>query len=415
MKNVSDGFKTASLDGTVHRELRVYVFGETGIDVTISNNNIVFESMRLTQAMCDEPDLKFGGAVSSSFEIDTFGINDLTGRYITVTLIENALMPTYPGEHCLPGEAYPGYTEYSESFNIFSGEVYSCELSKNHITRHVVAYDRFYWRGGINCAEWYSDTSNAFWHIYPGVSYCSTTVGELRKALCEHYGIIEAYPTDILPADNMEIEQVTGKVTVGELLNALCEMSGVFCVLNGSGNIEYHTISENSDITNIRKPGTENYGFTYADCEYKEFEKQYTGMAYRGKNGHWYGLSEGNSFYVLDGNIIVGSYSDYTSWEIEMGDIDWHHLLKYIRFNSYTPMNLKVPYRPWVELGDKITFSVHFYEPNGNGGYTDVTKTITSYVLSRTISGIQTMTDEFTANAENVMYDENNVFDEEEN
>lgn len=412
MKDVSPGFKAAALDGTVHRNLKIFVFNQNGVDNIIQNSNIVFESMRLTQALCDDPDLKFGGAISSSFEIDTFGIEDLTGRYITVDLEQKNLMPTYPGEHCLPGEVYPGNTEYSESFSIFSGEVHSCELSKNYITRHVVAYDRFYWRGNINCGEWYSDKTNSFWHAPSGSNLYYTTVYELRKALCDHYRIIEEYPADVLPADSMDIEPVPGKITVGELLQALCELSGVFCVLNGNGNIEYHTISENSDITAIRKPGTENYGFNYSDCDYKEFEKWYTGIAFRDDTGkgHWYGLSQNNSFYVLDGNVIVDSYNNYTSWNIEMQEIDWHNLMKYLRFSAYTPMNLKAPYRPWVELGDKITFQVHSYISDGNGGYVDSPKTVTSYVLSRTITGIQAMTDEFTANAENVMYDENSVF-----
>ena len=68
----------------------------------------------------------------------------------------------------------------------------------------------------------------------------------------------------------------------------------------------------------------------------------------------------------------------------------------------YDPINLKSEYRSWVELGDKIQVYVTWYDINGK----DHIKTFDTMVLSRTLSGIQSITDEISANAENIRYTE---------
>ena len=68
----------------------------------------------------------------------------------------------------------------------------------------------------------------------------------------------------------------------------------------------------------------------------------------------------------------------------------------------YDPINLKSEYRSWVELGDKIQVYVTWYDINGK----DHIKTFDTMVLSRTLSGIQAITDEITSNAENIRYTE---------
>lgn len=411
MISVREEFKNACITGTVNNQLEIIVFNYygDGENLYITNKNLVSESMVIEQGICDESDLKFGGAVASSFEIEIVDLPDLTGRYITVRLHQTAVMPPYPGSNMYPeANVYPGGAEYKESFDVFSGEVFSCKLSKNQLSRTLVAYDRFYWRGSINCTEWYSSQHNK------SADYYYTTVHDLRKAICSHYDIVEQYPHNILPIDDMEIEKADGKVTVAELLRSLCEMSGVFCMLNGSGNIEYHTLSNDPGIPDtIRKPGLEKYDFNYKDCSYDEFKKGFTGILHRREDGgySWFGLAGENSFYVLNDNILADSYTEYTSWYDEMKYyIDWHGFMKYLRFEAYTPMNLSAPCRMWVQLGDKIKFKVHCYSMNDDGTVTSEDKEITSYVLSRRITGIQSLTDEITANGEDVRYTENTDF-----
>lgn len=410
MLTVSEDFKNACLLYPVRTELDICAIGagENNSDLHIYNSNIVSESMKIEQSICDEADIKFGGAVSSNFEIDVFGVPDLTGKRITVTITQSVAIPLYPNM-AYPGEnIYPGRKVLSEGFKVFTGNVFSCKFNKNHITRKIVAYDDLYWIGNVNCAEWYDSVHRQ------SVETPYTMVENLRKALCRKYGIVEQYPDDVLPTDNIYIEKADGKITVNEVLRCICEMSGVFCFLNGDGKLEYHTISENGNSTNIQKPSTESYNFRYSDCSYEEYQRQLAGMYHRAQDGtvNWFGWDNPSSpeMYFLEDNQIVDAYGGYTSWSEQIGREDdgvqiWQKIYNNLNFAPYRPMTLKTPCRLWVQLGDKITFKVHSYEMNGDL-LTSTEKEITSYVLSRRITGIQALNDEFTANAENVKYTE---------
>lgn len=410
MLTVSQDFKTACLNYPIHNELDICVVGagENNSDLHIYNSNIVSESMKIEQSVCDEADIKFGGAISSSFEIDVFGVPDLTGKRIKVTITQSVAIPLYPGMAYPNENIYPGRKVLSETFKVFTGNVFSCKFNKNHITRKIVAYDDLYWIGNVNCAEWYDSVHRQT------VETPYTLVESLRKALCRKYGIVEQYPDDVLPTDNIYIEKADGKITVNEVLRCICEMSGVFCFLNGDGKLEYHTISENENSTNIQKPSTESYNFNYSDCSYEEYQRQLAGMYHRAQDGtvNWFGWDNPSSpeMYFLEDNTIVDAYGGYTSWSEQIGREEdgvqiWQKIYNNLNFTPYRPMTLKTPCRLWVQLGDKITFKVHSYEMNGDL-LTSTEKEITSYVLSRRITGIQALNDEFTANAENVKYTE---------
>lgn len=419
MLTVSQDFKTACLNYPIHNELDICVVGagENNSDLHIYNSNIVSESMKIEQSVCDEADIKFGGAISSSFEIDVFGVPDLTGKRIKVTITQSVAIPLYPGMAYPNENIYPGRKVLSETFKVFTGNVFSCKLNKNHITRKIVAYDDLYWIGKVNCAEWYDSIQHKVYsHIDPTqVLYKYTTVYELRKALCTKYGIVEQYPNDVLPTDNIDIEKADGIITVAEILRCICELSGVFCYLNGDGKLEYHTISTNENIPdNIRKPGAESYGFNYSDCSFEEYQRQLAGMYHRAQDGtvNWFGWGDVGSpeMYFLEGNSVVDAYDGFTSWSHEIGVEEdgvqiWQKIYNNLNFTPYRPMTLKTPCRLWVQLGDKLTFKVHSYEMNGDL-LTSTEEEITSYVLSRRITGIQALNDEFTANAENVKYTE---------
>ncbi|MEE0857704.1 MAG: hypothetical protein U0L58_10480 [Ruminococcus sp.] len=407
MLTVSQDFKDACLNYPVRTELDIYV---KDLDLHIYNSSIVSESMVIEQSVCDESDIKFGGAIASSFEIDVFGVPDLTGKSITVTITQSVAIPLYPGI-AYPGEGiYPGGKVLSESFEVFTGRVFSCKLDKNHITRKIVAYDDFYWIGGVNCEERYSK-------MFPDLHDKVRAIESLRQGFCSLYGILEQYPDDVLPTDNILTERAEGKITVAEIFRCICEMSAAFCFLNGDGKLEYHTISTRGDIPDtIRKPGTENYGFNYSDCSYEEYERTVSGMYHRAKNGfvNWFGYEDPSSpkMYFLEDNALLDAYGTYTSWDHELGVEDdgvqrWRKIEKLLYFEPYRPFTLTTPCRLWVQLCDKITFNVHSYSVN-NGIITMDSNptTISSYVFSRRIKGIQAMTDEFSASAVNVLLTE---------
>ena len=75
---------------------------------------------------------------------------------------------------------------------------------------------------------------------------------------------------------------------------------------------------------------------------------------------------------------------------------------------SYTPCRLTAGSRLWVELGDKILVHQTVYDEQGNS----TVETVESIVLSRTISGINALTDDITAEGENKIYTEEDYSNE---
>lgn len=402
MIEVSENFKSAVINGTTSNQLDICVFGYNtdGSNLHIYNSNIVSESMAIEQAISDDSDLKFGGCIASSFEIELSNTPDLTGRYITVWVTQKAKSYLYPSVSTFPGaDTFPGYGEYSHQFALFSGEVYSCKLSKNRITRKLVAYDRLYWRGQIDCTGWYRS-------LYNGVVQMS--IYDLRKAICNRFRFIEADESTTLPADSLNVQMITDKVTVSDLLRMICEFNGVFCFFDGGGNLEFRPLSDR----------TEFYAF-YQNAEKEDFvKKPYSGVYFNLSNGGFaWDLNSENkeSLYFEQDNILITTgYDDARTLGTHIGDYR-EALLP--NFNvGYTPISLRAETRLWVELGDRIELKIKWYsietDSTNNEYAVEHEDTVYSYVLSRRIKGIQAMVDEITANGEDVHYTEDSNFDD---
>ena len=399
---VDNNFKYAALNGTAHNELHIEVFGYNpdGTNLHIYNRNIVSESMTIEQAICDESDLKFGGCIASSFEIELSNTPDLTGKYITVWITQTAEAKLYPGIQAFPGtDTYPGGMRGRCTFALFSGEVYSCKSSKNHLTRKLVAYDRFYWRGSIDCTNWYRN-------LYSDKVQIS--LYDLRKAICSKFKLIEEYENTALPADSLNVKMIDGNVTVADLLRMICEFNGVFLFFNGGGNLEYRSLNKDT-------AATEAYEY-YIDVEREDFVKTaYTGVYFNLSKGGWawnWG-SDNESLYFEEDNILITTgYDDPYLLGTHLGGLG--AALK-PNFNiEYTPLTLQTQCRLWVQLGDRIKLKVKWYsletDSNGNEYSKEHEDELYSYVLSRKISGIQALKDEITAEGEDVRYTEDTDF-----
>lgn len=404
MIEVSEGFKFACRSGTVRSELDIEVFMDydgQGGHLHIKNKNIVSESMKIEQAISDDSDLKFGGCIAGSFEIELSNVPDITGEYITVSIKQTAIVPTYPGQQLFPGaKTYPGFTAYTESFALFSGEVYSCKFSKNRITRKLVAYDRFYWRGSVDCTSWYRS-------LYSG--RVQITIYELRKALCSKFGIVEADSTVTLPADDLQVQMIEGNVTVAQLLQMIGEFNGVFLYFNGRGNLCYRSLNKDT-------AATEEYEY-YQNAECEDYTKEpYTGIYFNLSEGgypfSWNNTDNENLYFAEDNTLIVTGYDN--AYRLGVHLAGYQNLLKPYYNIEYTPMSLQADTRLWVELGDRIKCKIKWYsletDGDGNEYAAEHEETVCSYVLSRRISGIQALTDEISANGENIHYTEDSDF-----
>lgn len=401
MISVSEGFKNACKNGWVENQFTIIVFGYyENENLYIENKNIIANSMAIEQALSDEADLKFGGAVAGSFEIEISNMPDLTGRYITVMLTQKAMSPLYPGTTIFPGATlYPGYVAYTQSFYLFSGEVYSCKFTKNRLTRKLVAYDRFYWRGSIDCTKWYRT-------LYS--SQDERTLYDIRKAVCEKFRLIEADDTVTLPADNLLVKMIDGSVTVGDLLRMICEFNGCFIYFNGGGNLVYCNISADTHSDEA----AETYDYSYKNAVIEDFTKEkYTGIYFKMPTDFlaWDFRPDysTDNLYYEENSLITSGYDEA---RYLYGNINSYDLALKPNFNiDYTPMELTAATRLWVELGDRISFKMRWYSietVNGIEQSTAHDETVYSYVLSRRITGTQFLMDEINARGENIKYTE---------
>ena len=409
MLSVSPGFRQAAIDGATTTQVDIRVFGDP--DFWLRNKDFVSESMTLTQAISDDDDLRFGGCIASMFEIDyTEGAPidyRLVNKYITVFLTQTAeITGTYPGAHLIPGEnrsdeltlgstndsaVYPNGSYYRVSVPFFSGEIESCSFVKNRLSRHLVAYDRMYWTGSLDCTTWYSD-------IYDKLKERdgSVTLGSLRDALLQKYRIRQSvtgdYETHVnLPADSLSIAKIEGDVTVGYLMSKMAELAGLFFVLDGWGNLRYVFLGSETP---------EHYEY-YMNAEAAEFSKQkYDGWAIPGYG--YFDLSSGDTFenlYLLENDMLTAGRT--ASKISDLLRPVKSQIALYYNIRSYTPSTLRAPYRLWVTTGDRISFDICFWIITGYGTSQEyankMDERVDTYVLSRRITGIQAITDEITA------------------
>ena len=418
--NAGELFKQACRNGTVKNEIIIYIPVEGSENPhQIRNDEIVSDSMKLTQSICDDSDLRFGGCIASEFEIETTAnIGDLTGRRIYVYLSQTAIMPTYPGEETYPTAdgneiiaTYPGHTVYKgyggNSIRVFTGYIFSCKLSKKRIIRKIVAYDDMYWKGNADCAAWYRS-------LYTNAQEQGETVTmnylRTRIAAAMRLADTETLPTDDLIAYEMDISNGT---TYIELLRQICELNGCFAFINGSGQLEYRTIKSSNYVDGVNNI-FESYDH-YKDVETEDFVKlqnQYNCLEINGDSG-FKGITDIEPHEALEENPYVLSNDIYTTHRTPSNDLssdfgvptDTNSISYKIGQNiaaakPYTPIILNADYRSWVEAGDRIRIPVYTIDANG----TRNREYIWSLVLSRTISGLPYLADEIVANGEKNQY-----------
>ena len=119
----------------------------------ITEENIVSESMRVRQSICDGDSIRFGGCIASEFRIDLMDTEDrqfsqsLAGKWISVKIAQLYASDTvlYPRAYLSPsGTLYPGRVNQTNDFYVFSGFIESAKRSATDKNmRNIIAYDVF--------------------------------------------------------------------------------------------------------------------------------------------------------------------------------------------------------------------------------------------------------------------------------
>ena len=318
---------------------------------TLDGANIVEESMTLQESICSESQLLFGCCEASVFKI----------RLIAQSLpiVEKDITVSIP---------YDG-----QSFQLGKYKVFSDKPTADRRYRDIVAYDAMYDILNADVAVWYNT-------ILPNAD-STVTMKEFRDSFFSYFGIEQEEVTlvndDMVVTKTIEPSQLSGKTVV----TAICEINGCFGHIGRNGKFQYVYLPDS--MLGVIANAEEISSSIYINAEYEDFstEKINKLQIRQEENdiGCIYGT--GDNCYIVQDNFLVYGKS---SSELE---IIAQNLYSVISTVQYNPARVEAKGNPCLEVGDGVYFTA-------NG------KTIYTYILQRTLKGIQALRDTYDADGE---------------
>ena len=356
---------------SVYKQMNIEVVG-TGI--VIDNSMREQDTFTLTETLCDSSELKFGSCLPNQISF--------VGREIPASI---------KGKRLHPVEILEGNED--DPFEYGTYTVYSDVPTSDRTKRQITAYDAMYDIINADVKSWYA-----------GLTF-PMTLKAFRDSFFAHLGIAQKETT--LVNDGMTVNktlivtQTDSESTITEessisgktVIEAICEINGVFGNINHDGEFEYvelepiikplypsNDLYPRDDLF-PRDPNTISMTGHYITFDYEDFQsKAITQLEIRPSDdsaGVTVGTSGNN--YVISGNFLV---SDKAGAELETIA---ENTLSVIKKVAYIPIkSSNIVGNPCIELGDPIRFNT-------------TREIVESYVLQRTLTGIQSKRDSITA------------------
>jgi len=330
----------------------------------ITNTELYSESFELTESLCSENELRFGSCEASAIKFKIANVIDaLKDKWLTVsqTLNEQADTPFSIGKYKVVSDVPSGDRNY----------------------RNITAYDAMHDIINAEMVEWYN-----------GLQF-PISIKDFRDSFFVYLGVeqeeIILIQDDVLIEKTIDADSISGK----QIITAICELNGVFGHINRQGVFAYISLSKRKQMIypgmNGVYPGSGIYpGMmvdadyskeeinTYISCEYEDFETQIISkLQIRQEEndiGAIYGT--GTNTYIVQDNFLV-----YGKSAVELKQIA-NRLFTKINGAYYRPFKASLQGNPCVEVGDTVVVHTKY-------------KDVESYVLERTIKGIQALKDTF--------------------
>lgn len=381
---VSEKVKSQYHGNSIHRFLKLY-FPE--LNLTIENDEIYAESMKLKESIIEKTNIEFVGCIASSFKVQVNGIQaDLKGKRIEVSI-------------------YTAETE-SEPIKLFNGIVDSAMQQSNKRIKEITAYDRLYTQGNIDLAAWYNSLT------FP------ITIKDFRDSLFTYIGIEQEEIK--LPNDNVSIDKKYDPKTLKarNVIKAICQINGAFGIINRNDKFEYRILADLSATyaypsvtlfpSNTLYPAnpnvaesvvkkeieTESFSF-YKTVNYEEFEVKPVDKLTIRQSEQDAGVSYGNGTnnYIIQGNMFTLGKSN--SELLAMAQA----VYKNVRGIYYYPYKSNNNGLPYIECGlDAVSYQMYNFYPESARASSKTTRNF--YVFSREMSGIQNLRDSYSAQGE---------------
>ena len=344
------------------REEQNYITLAFSGGATLTNNDIVLDSMRIVRTLCDTEQISFNTVYASEFSIKIF--NDgrkYDGQTVTVSL-----------------------TAGTYSANLGTYTVVSNPRSNDRLYRTLTAYDSIAAVLSTNYADWHNGLKNN----------APTTIGAYRTAFFNHIGITQASTALCNDSTAFKYAETTGALSGATILGELCSINGTFGYLDfdqvfrwvtpyidASGTLvpsltlypsaTLYPASVDTAIESLGvdtyKVDTDSYDLGGLACE--EFVTQNITQVYMhqgdvvyasGTNGNR--LTITNTLFIMDPTVAVQAVANIKAT---------------VKDFNYTPTSVTMLATPWLELCDvvvadvspteKVYFPVLNFVINGTG------------------------------------------------
>lgn len=347
-------------EDSTHKTLILSYKNENGRTVEISNKDILTESLEITETLCGESELIFGTCETSVMKLSVRNtVENLLGKSVTVSINIGNSAPMPLGQYTINSWQFDNDKQYAQ----------------------IVGYDAMYDVLNKEMADWYNSLS------FP------MTLRNFRALFFAHLGIKEV--TIKLTNDNMTVEKTLDVTSLSskDIITAICEINGVFGHINAANEFEYISLTRKKtglypSTTLYPSPRLYPKSYDSEKIEKSVYDK-YSVEDYRSHKitrlqvrqeqndiGTVVGVA-GND-YIIQNNFLVYGKDAKTLESIAK------KTLAAISSAEYQPFTVHAIGNPCITLGEPIAIIT-------NKG------TVYSFVLERTLKGIQALYDTYSA------------------
>lgn len=332
MITVSNELKAAFLLGNQKNLTLTFSDGTQQVD-----EDIYLESMKIEQSLCEERQLTYGTASSSSFKIRLLNSGkSFKGLGVTVSI------------------STVGDDEETYSASLGRYKVYEDVMSDDRNYRDLRCYDAFYEILSKEYKDWYNRLS------FP------MTMGEFRNAFFTHVGLTQR--TAYLACDGIMIPANTvDSISGATIIQSFCEPSGAFCFIDYDGYVQYVVFGAKAGLypRDDLYPADDLYprvayddffggeedaapvrdGTVYADYNCRRITQV---TVARSSEKEYVTVGEPGNTYVFSNNPLL-AYMDRSTLE-SIGRI----FIDVVQEVIYKPAKVKGRARVWIQPGDMM-------------------------------------------------------------
>lgn len=371
MLNISDASKEIYLNGNIPKAVTITF---PNVNVTITNSDIVNESLELIESIENGHQLSFQGCIATQLKFKCAGIViDLRGEYVTAKL-------SATGAEDIP--LFKGYVDQQNN------------QTHEDIITEFVCYDALYQKGDIECADWYQ-----------GLTF-PMSVKAFRDSFFNFIGITQK-DTSLINDSLSMVKTVSVGTSLKSryIMQSICQANARYGRIGRDGLFEYVQLPDIA-ITQGTYPSTETFpgentfpgrpqqtqiltDSMYESVEYDPYDVEPITKVVVWDEAEIVKGEAGNGTNILKiaGNVVAFSVDLNACARNIFSEVDGI---------TCTSTRINLVGLPFIECGDVYKYNTRL-------------NMINSYVFNRTLKGIQAQSDSYTSDLDQYQSDDDSL------